>query len=80
MFHNNIKLAGYKQYYYGFNATRMDKKELKWIKQVSGIISILENIFWSNLLILYNLWVVGINSKKLGVKFINIGDSVLIIS
>jgi hypothetical protein len=51
-----------------------------WIKQVSRIISILENIFWSNLLILFNLWAAGINSRKLGVKFINIGDSVLIIS
>jgi hypothetical protein len=37
----------------------MDQKGIKmnylWIKQVSGIISILENIFWSNLLILFNL-------------------------
>jgi hypothetical protein len=48
-----------------------------WIKQVSRIISILENIFWSNLLILFNLWASGINSRKLGVQFINIGDSVL---
>jgi hypothetical protein len=62
----------------------MDQKGIKmnylWIKQVSGIISILENIFWSNLLILFNLWAVGINSRKLEVKFIYIGDSVLIIS
>jgi hypothetical protein len=62
----------------------MDQKEIKmnylWIKQVSRIISMLENIFWSNLLILFNLWAVGINSRKCGVKFINIGDSVLIIS
>jgi hypothetical protein len=26
------------------------------------------------------LWAVGINSRKHGVKFINIGDSILIIS
>jgi hypothetical protein len=62
----------------------MDQKGIKmnylWIKQVSGIISILENIFWSNLLILFNLWAARINSIKLGVKFINISDSVLIIS
>jgi hypothetical protein len=62
----------------------MDQKGIKmnylWIKQVCGIISILENIFWSNLLILFNLWAASINSRKLGVKFINIGDSVLIIS
>jgi hypothetical protein len=51
-----------------------------WNTQVYGIISILENIFWNNLLILFNLWAAGINSWKLGVKFINIGDSVLIIS
>ena len=50
------------------------------IKQVSEIISIIENIFWSNLLNLFNLWAVGINSRKHGVKFINIGDSILIIS
>jgi hypothetical protein len=62
----------------------MDQKGIKmnylWIKQVFEIISILENIFWSNLLILFNLWAMGINSRKFGVKFINIGDSVLIIS
>jgi hypothetical protein len=29
MFHNKIKLPGDKQYHYEFNATRMDKKELK---------------------------------------------------
>jgi hypothetical protein len=61
----------------------MDKKiKMNYlrIKQFSRIISILENIFWSNLLILFNLWAAGINSKKLGVKFINIEDSVLIIS
>jgi hypothetical protein len=56
------------------------KMNYLWIKQVSGIISILENIFWSNLLILFNLWAAGINSRKLGVKFINIEDSFLIIS
>ena len=50
------------------------------IKQVSEIISIIENIFWSNLVILFNLWAAGINSRKFGVKFINIGDSGLIIS
>jgi hypothetical protein len=62
------------------NATGMDQKEIEmnylWIKQVSRIIYILENIFWSNLLILFNLWAMGINSRKFGVKFINIGDSV----
>ena len=62
----------------------MDQKGIKmnylWNTQVYGIISILENIFWNNLLILFNLWAAGINSWKLGVKFINIGDSVLIIS
>jgi hypothetical protein len=37
----------------------MNQKGIKmnnlWIKQVFGIISILENIFWSNLLILFKL-------------------------
>jgi hypothetical protein len=32
MFHNKIKLPGDKQYYYEFNATRMDQTEVKWIK------------------------------------------------
>jgi hypothetical protein len=62
----------------------MYKKGIKmnylWIKQVSGIISILENIFLSNLLILFILWATSINSRKLGITFINIRDSVLIIS
>ena len=59
------------------NATGMDQKEIEmnylWIKQVSGIIYILENIFWSNLLILFNLWAVGpvrlmqpVSAHKLG--------------
>jgi hypothetical protein len=30
MFHNKMKLLDDEQYQYGFNATGMDKKELKW--------------------------------------------------
>jgi hypothetical protein len=51
------------------------KMNYLWIKQVSGIISILENIFLSNLLILFILWAASINSRKLGITFINIRDS-----
>jgi hypothetical protein len=82
MCHNKIKLLDDKQYYCEFNATGMDQKIVKmsylWIKQVSGII--LKNHFYINILILFNLWIVCINSIKPWVKFINIGDSVLIIS
>jgi hypothetical protein len=31
MFYNKTKLPDDKQYYYEFNATGIDKKELKWI-------------------------------------------------
>jgi hypothetical protein len=58
------------------------KKELKWVTyELNKFLELFwKTIFYINILILFNLWIVCINSIKPWVKFINIRDSVLIIS